>query len=114
MQVGIEAVTSLTPLDFVWFHVLSWHRVVLHDLRQCRGGKVLFARLLLCAVLPRVLLHRFEPVCSPSVFVMSFLEKLPRLFPHFKHPRWWQPEHLCYSCDLVVLGGPRKQREAKE
>jgi hypothetical protein len=89
-------------------HVLSRHRVVLDDIRQSRGRKVLLAGLFLGAVLSRVLFHGFQSIGLAAILVLSLFEKLARLFTHLQHPVRCQTEHFRYPRHLIVFGRPGK------
>lgn len=79
----------LTSLNLVGFHILPRHGVVLDDVWQSRGGKVLFARLLLGSMLSGILLHRLESVLLATVLILRLFKKLSRLLAHLQHPVRW-------------------------
>lgn len=78
-----------TSLDLIRLHPLPGHWVVADDVRQSRRAEVLLAGLLLGAVFPGVLLHRFQPVSPSPKFVVHLLVELARLLANLQHPVRW-------------------------
>ena len=70
----------LTTVNLRLLHAFARHGVIADDVWKSGGRKVLFAGLLLGAVIPGVLFHCLEPVVFPTKFIVRLLEEFARLF----------------------------------
>lgn len=97
------SVFRLTSFNFARFHVLSRHGIVVDNVWQIGGRKISLARLLLCAMLARILFHLFEFIMLPAKLVRDFFEEFVGLLAHLEHPCGWLTKHFGDSSHLVVL-----------
>ena len=77
---------SQTSINLALLHVLPWHGILSYDIFQTGGGEVLLTRLLRRVVLSRILLHRLQPIYSPTELIVCLVEEVSGLFAHLEHP----------------------------